>query len=710
MQLLNCSLIDFTTVCIKTDSSDYLNQQNINVINGKKFISIEKTSIKDSCVYLKLTAEINIKYKTIIEYDNQKFNVNYYSLYSTKEFDDRYYTEKPLGIHYSKTQTIFKLWSPIAENVDLLIYDSANSVPSKFSMEETKNGVWQIKLSGDYNGFFYNYQVKIQGEENEIIDPYARACSINGIKGAILDFSLSNPKGFSKDSHIPLSNYSDAVLYEINVRDISIHPDSGIEKKGKFLGLCEENTSSSKNILTGLSHIKELGITHVQLMPVFDFSYQSVDEEHPYKYNWGYDPQNYNIPEGNYSTAPSNPLSRILELKQAVAAFHRNNIGVIMDVVYNHIFKYEYSNLHNLFPHYFFRECENGDISNGSGCGNDIASEHSMVRKFITDSLIYWMEEYHIDGFRFDLMGILDVDTVNYIISQLKSRNSDVIIYGEGWNMGTAIAECKRCSINNNRATKNLGFFNDVIRDSIKGSVFQENEKGFVSGKQNLESMIKYCAAGCCITVDDKSPIFDSPTQTINYISCHDNYTLWDKLKISCPGASENNLKAMCKLAYGILLTSQGIPLLHSGCEFCRTKSGISNSYNATDIINRIDWNLKYKNMDLFQYVKGLISIRRGHNAFREVSSEDIKDHLVFLPSPPNTVAYLLKDNGARDSWNDILIIYNSTSETQSISIPDGSWNIVANGKSAGLEVLEKIEGSMITVSPVSAIIAYKSN
>lgn len=713
MQFLRCSLNNFTIVSIFVDDISQLDINKFTIKNGEVTIFVDSFSINGSEILLNLKSEVNIKFPAFVCCDNNTFPINYFDFYNTKEFDIRFYTDEALGIEYQKENTTFRLWSPAASMVNVLVYENGDAEvkekPRRYEMLE-RNGLWQVTVKGNLKGLFYNYEVKIYDSINEAADPYAKACGVNGLRSAIIDMKATDPAGFAACSGPRVKNYTDAIIYEASVRDMSVHPDSGIKNKGKFLGLTEDLTVSSKNITTGLAHILELGVTHVQFMPIFDFSYESVNEKHPYKYNWGYDPQNYNIPEGSYASDPYDTISRIYELKNMIYKFHKHGIGIIMDVVYNHIFKYENSNLEKIFPGYYFRQYDDGTYCNGTGCGNDIASEKSMVRRFITDSLIYWVQEYKVDGFRFDLMGILDKETMNSIYEVLKEKFGEIIMYGEGWYMNTNLKDEDKANMNNSYAMEHIGFFNDCMRDVLKGTVFNSTEKGFVSGREGLEASLKFSLQGCSVSGTNRNPIFSSPMQCVNYSSCHDNYTLWDKLKLSCPEASEETLKDMSKLADGIVLTSMGVPLIYSGSEFCRTKNGIENSYNSTDAINWMDWNRKYNFMDVFQYYKGLIALRKAHSAFRLSNNAQLLQHMDYIYTGTASAAFILKNHAGGDSWENIIVIYNGSKNTIHVPLPNGAWQVVVDKHTAGTTSLYPISNNTAAVEPVSMMVMYSDN
>ncbi|NLP28635.1 MAG: type I pullulanase [Clostridia bacterium] len=711
MHIQKCSLINFTTISVSIGYFSQFDCKKFIVKNGDISIIVDDVTINNNEVLIKLKNAIDIRKESTVFYDNISAKISYFHFYSSEEFDKAYYTDKELGAKYTKDYTIFRLWSPVASFVNLLLYENGDPAieeeAKKYKMVE-KNGLWEVKVKGNLKGLFYTYEIKVFDEVNEVVDPYAKSCGINGLRAAILNLKETNPKNFYSYKGPQVDHYNDAIIYEASIRDISIHPDSGIYHKGKFLGLAEENTVSSKGLSTGLSHILELGVTHVQLMPIYDFHYISVDERHPYKYNWGYDPQNYNVPEGSYATDPYNPFLRIYELKKLIKTLHKNGLGVIMDVVYNHVFHHETSNFEKIFPGYYFRQYDDGSYCQGTGCGNDTASERSMMRKFIIDSVVYWAEEYNLDGFRFDLMGIHDIETMNQIYEKLKSTGRKLIVYGEGWYLNTNIRDDQKANIYNSFKMKEIGFFNDKIRDTIKGSVFNIHERGFVSDNDATVDTIKFCAAGCALNIFGKPATFYSPEQNINYSSCHDNYTLWDKLKLSCPNATEEELKNMTKLADGIILTSMGVPFLHAGSEFCRTKGGIENSYNSADTINRMDWYEKGKYLDVMEYYKGLIKLRKEHKAFRMYDKDQVANYLKFLTGGRSCVAFILENHANGDIWKDIIVIYNGANHCNSVSIPDGTWNVVVNKESAGTDILETIEGSNLAVESTSMMVLYR--
>ncbi|AJA47430.1 pullulanase [Clostridium pasteurianum DSM 525 = ATCC 6013] len=685
MNIISASVKGFKELEIIIDNSTGINLSKFSIKNRAEFLDIKTRYIDNNTITIILLEEIDIKSECFLIYDNITKGCSYFKLFSSEEFNGRFFTLEELGLIYKKNFSDFRVWSPVATSINLLIYKngdpSIDETPREFPMIESK-GLWSVTVNEDLKNCFYTYRVNVYGNINETVDPYAKLVGINGYRGYIMDIKETDPQDFEKDiSPDNLSNYTDAIVYEINIRDISINPNSGIPNKGKFLGLAEENCKTLNNQPTGIDYLKSLGITHIQIMPIFDFSYISIDETNPIGYNWGYDPENYNVPEGLYSTDPYDSVCRIKELKKMIYSIHKNGISINMDIVYNHIFDYKNNCFQKIFPGYYFRYNDDNTLSDGSGCGNDTASENLMMKKFIIDSVLYWCSEYHIDGFRIDLMGIHDTDTINILRHKLDTFKRKIMLYGEGWNLKTALDSSKRAAISNALHLPQIGFFNDIIRDTLKGSTFDKNAKGFISGEKNLENSIRLCVTGCTKYSETLNGIFYSPVQSINYVSCHDNNTLWDKLQFTNRNESDEIRAYRVKLALGIILTSQGIPFIHSGCEFLRTKEGIENSYNSPDYINWIDWNRRDKYMYMVNYIKNLIILRKNHPAFRMTSLTDIKNNLEFLEDlPKNTVAFILKNNANNDTWKNILVIYNANNDSAEIKLPKYSyWNLVVD-------------------------------
>ncbi|MBC8063071.1 MAG: type I pullulanase [Clostridiaceae bacterium] len=695
---------DFNKIKFVIDENSYFQIIGLQIYNGDKKLSIKDYNIHEKTMEIILNEEINIKKVSSLTHEDKTLTINYFPLFQSEEFNKRFYYENELGLFYSNISSTFKVWSPVASTVTLLIYKSGDTLvsenPHRFKMDESK-GVFSIAVKGDLKGMFYSYEVTAFEKTNIAVDPYAKGVGINGERGAIINLEETNPLNWETDTLLFTKSYTDAIIYETSIRDISMHPESGITNKGKFLGLTEINTKSTKNISTGLDHIIEMGITHLQLMPFFDFSYTSVDEKNPEKYNWGYDPQNYNVPEGSFATNPYSPKCRIKELKEMIFSLHSKGISINMDVVYNHVAFHNNNNFEKIFPGYYLRRNLDGSFSNGSGCSNDTASEQKMMRKFIIDSVLFWAKEYHLDGFRFDLMGLHDIDTMNLIKENLNSLGRPIMVYGEGWNLDTPIPIVSKAIKANARKTPEISYFNDFIRDLVKGNVFDLYEQGFVSGKGKLESDLKEVISGT-------PGILLSPEQSINYVSCHDNSTLWDKFQDSNRYDSLTDRMKMVKLSNAIILTSQGVPLLHSGEEFLRTKFGEHNSFNSSDAINALNWDLKYQNQEVVNYYKGLINIRKSHPAFRMTNYHDIQNNLEFLNNmPENVVGYLIKNNANKDTWKTIMVIFNANKYSTWITVPPSPWNLVVNELTAGLESIKLIDSDRIEVPGISMYLAY---
>jgi pullulanase len=597
------------------------------------------------------------------------------------------YKGNDLGLTYSSLKSVFRIWAPTAEKAELLLYNTGVGDFSADShvMQKSKDGVWMVALHDDKKGMYYAFRVMINRKwSNEVPDPYAKAVGVNGKRGVVIDLRDTDPAGWQQDKSPAFKNATDAIIYELHIRDASIASNSGIRNKGKFLGLTETGTKNDQGLSTGLDHLKELGVTHIHLLPFFDFN--SIDETQPGKphYNWGYDPLNYNTTEGSYATNAYNGTTRINEFKQLVKTFHENGLRVVMDVVYNHTSSGENSGFNQLVPGYYYRQTADGKFSNATACGNETASERPMMRKFILASMKYWVQEYHIDGFRIDLMGVHDIATMNLISKELHKIKPGILLYGEGWTAGSSsMPDSLRALKKYAYKLDRIAVFSDDIRDGIKGSVFEGEDKGFASGKPGMEESIRFGIVASCKhpQVDyskvnySKAPYAAQPYQVITYAECHDNHVLWDKLAISAGNATEQERIKMHKLALSIVLTSQGISFLHAGTEFLRTKKGIENSFASPDSINAIDWNLKTKNKEVFDYVKELIRIRKEHPAFRMMSAKRVAADIRFIKdTPAGVIAYTINGTAVKDPCKKIMVILNGTPQIQSIEPPSGDW------------------------------------
>ena len=633
------------------------------------------------------------------------------------------YHGEDLGLTYTVQASTFRIWSPRADDAEIIFYDQPlGGKPIQHAkMERGNSGTWQVKVQGNLKGRYYAFRVNIKNQwSHEVPDPYVKLVGTNGRRGVVGDLGETDPPGWKNDIAPAFGNASpspvDAVIYELHIRDASIHHSSGIKAKGKFLGLAETGTRNTSGLSTGLDHLKELGVTHIHLLPSYDFS--SVDESKPDtpQYNWGYDPLNYNTPEGSYSSDPSNGLTRVREFKQLIKALHDNGLRVVMDVVYNHTMFTETSWFEQLVPGYFYRKRANGTFSDASACGNETASERPMMRKYMIESLKYWVQEYHVDGFRFDLMGIHDIETMNIISRELHAIKPDILLYGEGWTAGSSpLPDSLRALKQNAARLDRIAVFSDDIRDGIKGSVFVHEEKGFASGKTGMESTIRFGIAASTAhpQVDfskvnySKAPYAASPQQVISYSECHDNHILRDKLEISAPFATPEQRVDMQKLANTIVLTSQGIPFLHAGSEFLRSKKGVENSFNSGDRINAIDWSQKTVHHDTYQYIRALIRMRKAHPAFRMRNASDIASHLTFREdTPPGVVAYQIDGAALNDAWKEIFVVLNGSETTKMVALPrNGDWYFhVWDNRMNG----SRNSSNSVTVKPFSASILYR--
>ncbi|TLP80943.1 type I pullulanase [Maribacter sp. ACAM166] len=627
-------------------------------------------------------------------------------------------TQSTLWPIYTTENTLFSLWAPTAAEVVLTLYKTGNNSEA-FTTKQLKkgaDGIWQLKVDGDLNGTYYTFQVRV---ENlwlaETPGIYAKAVGVNGNRAMVVDMESTNPEGWTMDKGPGLTNYNEAIIYELHIRDMTIHPHSGSSSPGSYLGLVEEGTKGPENVATGINHLKELGITHVHLLPTFD--YYSIDEAtlNTPQFNWGYDPKNYNVPEGSFSSDPFNAEVRIKEFKQMVKAFHDKGIGVIMDVVYNHTGKTEESNFNQEVPGYYYRHWEDGSFADAAACGNETASERAMMQKFMIESVTFWTQEYHIDGFRFDLMGIHDVEAMNKISDAVKKINPDALLYGEGWTAtDSPLPEAERALKKHMQQLPDIAAFSDDIRDGIKGSVFEDESTGFVSGATNTEESIKFGIVGAIQHPQldyenvnySNAPWTQEPWQAINYVSCHDNHTLLDKLKVSRPNADLEELIAMHKLANAIVLTTQGTPFLHAGVELLRTKNGEHNSYNLPDSINQIDWNWKVKHQDVFNYYRNLITLRKAHPAFFMNSASDVVKHLKFQMVENGIISYTIEDHANDDSWKNILVIYNASNKIIDYPIKE-TWQKAVSRDNFDLEGKRTLKNK-IAVPALSLYVAFQ--
>lgn len=628
---------------------------------------------------------------------------------------------KLVEMEYSPIETKFTLWAPTAEEVRVLLYDSGNegSAYQTLSLEMGEDGIWNTSIKEDLKGKFYTFNVKVNGKWlGDTPGIMAKAVGVNGKRAAVIDLRSTDPEGWANDVRPLLKDYADIIVYEMHHRDFSLDSVSGIRNKGKFLALTELGTTTSQGEKTGIDHLKELGVTHVHILPSYD--YVSVDESKPDKaqYNWGYDPQNYNVPDGSYSTDPYKPDVRIKEFKQMVQALHKAGIRVVLDVVYNHTFNTEESNFERTVPGYFYRQTKDGKPANGSGCGNETASDRAMMRKYMVESVLYWINEYHIDGFRFDLMGIHDIETMNEIRAAVDKIDPSIFIYGEGWAASAPQLDQEELAMKANiYKMPRIAAFSDEMRDGLRGGWDDDRKGAFLIGQPGHEMSIKFGLVGAVKhpqVINDsvnysKEPWALQPTQMISYVSCHDDMCLADRLKATMPDATDEERASLHKLAETFVFTSQGVPFIFAGDEMMRDKKGIHNSYNSPDSINTIDWRNKTIHHDVFDYVRELITLRKNHPAFRMGDADKVRQYMEFLPvEGSNLVAFILKDNANGDSWKNIIVAFNSRKEPAKLSIPAGRYTIVCKDGKIKQSGMGQVSGNEIIVPARSAMIIHQ--
>lgn len=692
---------------------------------------------------LEVTSKVSLTSKYIIEAtfsngDVSQTELTFDGLYDSAEFNEAYgYTGNDLGAVVTNNKTTFKLWAPVSEKVEVNLYKSGT--PSKYSggsdekttyeMTRKEKGVFELSFDENLHNTYYTYTVYNGKNVNEVVDPYAKSVGINGERGLVVDFSKVNPSGFEYGKRANnITNITDAIIYELHVRDLTSSStwNGSIENKMRYLGLVEAGTTY-EGVSTGFDHIKELGVTHVQLQPIFDYG-NAVDESDVdsngivKKFNWGYMPENYNALEGAYSKNPYDGLERIKEMKMVVMAFTEANIRVNMDVVYNHTGKTDNSNFNLIVPGYYYRKTSTGKWSNGSGCGNETASERFMVRKFIVDSVVFWASEYNFSGFRFDLMGLHDVETMNEVAKALKEIDPTIMVYGEPWTGGTTtLSSNLQATKETLREINGVGAFNDDIRDAVKGSVFEASGTGFVQGSKSLSAInkIKFSIAGG-VEHDEVNELFTStttfwagePDKMINYVTCHDNNTLYDKLMQSSKDTSTDAIKEELKQANAIVLLAEGVSFLHAGDEFMRSKPDgkggyDSNSYDSSDEVNQIDWSLKVKYKDVFDYFVGLIALRKSTPEFRLAKSTDIASKLHFVDFDAKEVIGYTIDSDSKD-YSKILVIH--ANAEKEITLPEGKfWKVVVDKEIANNEAGKTYKGGeVVTISKNETLVLFE--
>ena len=639
---------------------------------------------------------------------------------------------------YSKVKTLFKLNAPTTVNLDgmtgatteidkkkqvkIHIYEDGQGGKAikTIKMKASGENRWEATVKGDLKGKFYTFDIG-KGETPGV---FAKAVGVNGMRGAIVDMAGTNPQGWENDQRPVIQSPADLVIYEMHWRDFSIDASSGLKNKGKFLALTEPKA---------IEHLKNLGVNAVHILPSFD--YASVDEtklDTP-QYNWGYDPKNYNVPEGSYSTDPYNPVTRIKEFKQMVQALHKADIRVILDVVYNHTFDIDHSNFQLTYPDMYYRKTADGKYSDGSGCGNETASEKPLMREFMLESVKYWIDEYHIDGFRFDLMGVHDIETMQQIRAEVNKIDPSIYIYGEGWSAGSCAYPTEKLAMKANTQQLNgIGAFSDDMRDALRGPFSDDHKGALLAGIPGEEESLKFGIVGGIAhpQVDmtkvnyDKKPWTNNPTEQISYVSCHDDMCLVDRLKASIPSLTDKNIPEkertaelirIDQLAQTAVFTSQGVPFILSGEEMLRDKKGVHNSYNSPDSINHLDWNNLQRYPQLFTYYKNLIQLRKNHPAFRLATGDKVRQHLEFLPAVNSKdvkqdclVGFLLKDLQGIDAWKTIVVIYNFNKEAKEMAIPEGNYTIACCNGTIDETGLGEVSGKEVLVDGQSALILFQ--
>ena len=639
---------------------------------------------------------------------------------------------------YSKVKTLFKLNAPTTVNLDgmtgattqidkkkqveIHIYEDGQGGKAikTIKMKASGENRWEATVKGDLKGKFYTFDIG-KGETPGV---FAKAVGVNGMRGAIVDMAETNPQGWENDQRPVIQSPADLVIYEMHWRDFSIDASSGLKNKGKFLALTEPKA---------IEHLKSLGVNAVHILPSFD--YASVDEtklDTP-QYNWGYDPKNYNVPEGSYSTDPYNPVTRIKEFKQMVQALHKAGIRVILDVVYNHTFNIDHSNFQLTYPDMYYRKTADGKYSDGSGCGNETASEKPLMREFMLESVKYWIDEYHIDGFRFDLMGVHDIETMQQIRAEVNKIDPSIYIYGEGWSAGSCAYPTEKLAMKANTQQLNgIAAFSDDMRDALRGPFSDDHKGALLAGIPGEEESLKFGIVGGIAhpQVDmtkvnyDKKPWTNNPTEQISYVSCHDDMCLVDRLKASIPSLTDKNIPEkertaelirIDQLAQTAVFTSQGVPFILSGEEMLRDKKGVHNSYNSPDSINHLDWNNLQRYPQLFTYYKNLIQLRKNHPAFRLATGDKVRQHLEFLPAVNSKdvkqdclVGFLLKDLQGIDAWKTIVVIYNFNKEAKEMAIPEGNYTIACCNGAIDEAGLGEVSGKEVLVDGQSALILFQ--
>lgn len=651
----------------------------------------------DNHAVLSFEEELPLEKELFVQWEENEIPLYPRNIVRSEWFGRKYdASEETLGADCTEESCHFAVWSPVAAAIRLHLNDTV------YEMTRKENGVWETEVDGDWNGALYNYEVTLNGSTKKVNDPYAKSMTANSERGVVIRHSAVGPEGFHDYKKPAFHHAKDAIIYELHVRDATISEESGASHKGKFLGLTEKGTTTPNGFSTGLSYIKELGVTHVQILPINDFA--RVDELKPDdSYNWGYDPLYFHTPEGSYATDAADPFSRIRECKEMIRAFHQEGLSVILDVVYNHVFDFESSPFENLVPGYYFRFHPDGTLSNGTGTGNDIASERKMVRKFILDSIEYWLTEYRVDGFRFDLMGILDVETIHQIREYCDSTDQTILLLGEGWEMDTPIPADQKSTIFQSFRLNRVSFFNDLFRDSIKGSLFEVEELGYANGNGRYVERLPAIVSGSCLEHMGEKRVLKA-SQSVNFVEVHDNRTLWDRLLLTNPDATDEERKKMHQLATGLVFLSQGIPFLHAGQEWFRTKQGDENSYISGDEINQLDWKKREEENDNIQWIRTLIKLRKNFEHLRLRRPAEIRLRLHILITPEPVFGYTILGDK-----EDLVIYANPMNKSFKLDFPShGRWTKLTSNYHGGITPISCLVGQEIEIQPYEIFVMTK--
>ncbi|OIN67089.1 type I pullulanase [Exiguobacterium sp. KRL4] len=706
-RLISVEFMTFQTILMETMTP--FGQDDFLLVSDGRVIDHRISSQEESDGTFKLTLlldraiELERCYEIVLP-DQERLRVLPSQIVRTMLFDRKYSYEGPLGLVFQEEKIAFYVWSPIAERIECVRYDQEEQEIETKELVRQERGAHHLIVPRQWEHSLYRYRVTTYLGTHEIVDPYAKAVSTNGRFGVLLDIEHEIDQHFPHREKRPiLIKPTDAILYEAHVRDFTVDPSSGSAYPGQYLGVVESGTVSPEGRTTGIDYLLELGVTHLQLLPVHFFT--TTEEVSRSPYNWGYDPVQWFSLAGSYASDPTDPKVRILEYAEMVERLHAAGIRVTFDVVMNHVYIREHSALEHLVPGYYFRYELDGTLANGTGVGNDTASERFMMRRMIVDCLTYFADVFRIDAFRFDLMGIHDIETMNAVRAALDAIDPTILVYGEGWDLATPLPHRQKATSSFASQMPKVGHFNDVFRDALKGSTFSETDRGFVSGNGWPEGEVRNGMAGSITLAGQTAGRFPEPTYSINYVEAHDNHTLYDKLVLARPDLDERIRLQMSRLAQTIVFLSAGIPFLHAGQEFGRTKGGVENSYNAPDAINRIDWTLRDRHARMVDYLKNILQIRRMHGGFRLHRANQIQELFHFLPMRAGVIAYEVEAVHSYDAWQRTLVVHNVTMESVEIALDHNRWNVHVQGERASVTPIEK-GVARIMVLPLSTTIA----